>query len=255
MGFCQLGGYSFRIEPSQVFFEYEIDSVMIPTIGGRVVQVYGATLGDMTVQGLFGEDRVAGKESWQLAEEFQQNIASMVEAQSAMPSTAQLGGLDNTPMHPPIRFLYNDDTADRRAAGLPIHNWDFMVYIKDLKDVQDSDYTIGHRTGKYSYGYTLTLFITNDNTGKLKTTAMDEYISRLAEGVGWKKTIYNGMMSKSDLQAYLAANSPDSTIHGLVLQEYQQAATGSVLQPGAGTTPTTGGTGTTPAPPATPGTP
>lgn len=223
MGVAQLGNYTFRIDPSQVFFAYEVDTQVINTVGGRVVQVYGVTLGDITVQGLFGQEHIpGGRDSWEMAEEFQQAIALMVQQQSQAPTDLQMQGRDPTTMHPPVRFFYNDGA----------HDWDMMVYIKDLKDVGAGDYTIEHATGKYSYGYTLTLFIVQDNSRQLHEVAMDSFISRLSEGVGWKRTVYNGPMDKAELEAYVKANSPDGTIHGLVLKKYTDAATGAYFDPG-----------------------
>lgn len=236
MSIAQLGNYSFRINPSQVMFSYDVDTAVIPTVGGRVVQAYGATLGDITVQGLFGQDRVAGKESWEMAEEFQGAMARMVQQQSTPPSTAQLVGTDTTPMHQPFRFIFNDDSPDRQKAGLPIHNWDMMVYIKSLKDVSSGDYTMTHQTGKFTYGYTLTLFYVEDNTGLLQTTVLDQFIARLSEGVGWQRTSFNGGMQIDDLKAYLAANSPDGTLHGLILKQFREAASGQAATPGASAT-------------------
>jgi hypothetical protein len=225
MSIARLGNYTFRINPSQVFFSYDVDTTVINTVGGRVVQAYGATLGDITVQGLFGQERSGkGRPSWKLAEEFQDAIGQMVVAQSRPPTPGQLAGYDGTPMHQPIRFLFNDDSPERRASGLPLHNWDMMVYIKALRDT-DGNATMVHETGKFSYGYTLTLFFVEDNTGKLITTVLDQFIQRLSEGIGWQRTPFNGMMSKDELKAYLDANSPDGTIHGLVLKNFRETAT------------------------------
>lgn len=240
MSVARLGDYSFRIAPSQVLFTYDVDTAVIPTVGGRVVQAYGATLGDITVQGLFGQERKkGGRESWQLAEEFQLAVGRMVQAQSKAPTPLQLQGRDATPMHQPVRFIYNDDTPQRRAANLPVHNWDMMVYIKALKDVKSGSSVMSHETGKFSYGYTLTLFFVEDNTGTLKTTVIDTFIQRLSEGVGWQRTSFNGMMSLDDMKAYLAANSPDGTLHGLILKQFREAATGAAT-PGLQATAQTG---------------
>jgi hypothetical protein len=245
MATAQLGPYSFRISPSQVFFTYEVDTVVIPTVGGRVVQVYGITMGDVTVQGLFGQQRDGGgRDSWELAEEFQAQIASLVGQQSKIPTGLQIQGRDPTPMHQPFRFVYNDDTPETRAAGLPVHNWDLMVYIKDLKDVSNAGATIEHATGKYSYGYTLTLFVVEDNSRILKEAAINKFIDRLATGVGWQRTRYNGPMDKAELEEYLKANSTDGTIHGLVLKQFNDASEGKYFAAGSATTPVPGGAAT-----------
>lgn len=241
MSVAMIGGYPFRINPSQVTWEYSVDTSVIPTVGGRVVQILGVTLGDMTVQGLFGHDRNAGRESWQLAEEFQTNIARLVDRQSQRPTYAQLSGVDPTPMHPTHRFVYNDDTPESRAAGLPVHDWDFQVYIKGLRDITNPNMAVQHETGKFSYGYELTLFLQQDNTGKLATVARDEFIQRLSNGLGWQRTPYNGQLTVEELRNYLRNNSPDGTIHGLVLKEFGEASQGRVPQYGSGVNPVPGG--------------
>lgn len=226
-----LGSVAFRLNPSQVSWDYSVDTCVINTVGGRVVQVYGTTLGDMTVQGLFGVDRTTPRESWQLAESFQATIAQMINQQGARPSIAQLNGTDATPMLQPFRFMYSDDT----------HHWDFNVYIKSFKDAYNPNAGVEHTTGKFSYGYTLTLFIDQDNTGQLVQVAQDQFISRLSDGLGWQRTPYQGHMTIADLQSYLQQNSPDGTIHGLILQEFQNAAEGTVPGFGSATNPLPGG--------------
>lgn len=232
-GLAALGGMTFRINPSQVHWEYSVDTAVIPTVGGRVVQVYGTTLGDMTIQGLYGVDRATPRESWELAEDFQTQIGQMINQQGARPTLAQLAGTDPTPMLQPFRFTYSDAK----------HNWDFNVYIKSFKDVTDQGSSIVHQTGKFSYGYTLTLFIEQDNTGQLAKVAQDAFISRLSDGLGWQRTAYQGHMTVQDLQTYLQKNSPDGTIHGLVLQEFQNASQGAVPGFGSATNPLPGGAG------------
>lgn len=242
MSIASIGGIPFRINPSQVTWDYSVNTTVIPTVGGRVVQVLGVTLGDMTIQGLFGQERDGQqRQSWELAEEFQRRVSGLIDLQSQRPTPAQLSGVDPTPMHPTHRFVYSDDSPEARAAGLPVHNWDFNVYIKDLKDVESPSMTVQHSTGRYSYGYTLTLFIQQDNTGKLATVAQDEFISRLSNGLGWKRTAYNGMMTTEELKNYLQSNSPDGTIHGLVLKEFQNAGNGQLPQYGSATNPIPGG--------------
>lgn len=227
MGYCQLGSYRFRILPSSVVFPFEVDSTVINTVGGRVVQVYGVTLGDMVVQGFFGQERAGlQRDSWELAEEFQLAMGNLVKQQSQMPSGGQLAGYDSTQMHKPHRFLFSDDSPERRAAGLPIHNWDFNVYIKAVQDVSNPEYTVSHETGKFSYGYTLTLFLVEDNSRVLRQVAVDKFIQRLAAGVGWKRTEYNGPMNMDELEKYVKENSPDGTIHGLVLKALQESSAG-----------------------------
>lgn len=222
MGNATLGGLTFRVDPSQVAIDYSMNVAVTPTVGGRVVQVHGMTWGDLTVRGLFGQDRASRKESWQLAEDFKKSIERMADVQSARPTNAQLLGIDPTPMNPPFRFTFNDVHSPARGH-LPAHEWDFNVYIKDLRAV-DSTATVEHTTGKFSYGYTLTLFVVQDNTGKLQQVAQNAFVDRLATGLGWKRSAYNGFLTAADLQSYLGG----SNIHDWVLKQYSDASSGNV---------------------------
>jgi hypothetical protein len=119
MGSASIGGVRFRIDPSQVSIPYKMNVAVTPTVGGRVVQVHGVTFGDMTIRGLFGQDRTNRRESWQLAEDFSTAVGKLVDKQSARPTMAQLTGTDPAPMHPTLRFLYNDqNSTTRRGLGL-----------------------------------------------------------------------------------------------------------------------------------------
>lgn len=222
MGSATLGGLTFRIDPSQVSIDYSMNVAVTPTVGGRVVQVHGMTWGDLTIRGLLGQDRANRRESWQLAEDFKASIERMADVQSARPTNAQLLGTDPTPMNPPFRFTFNDVGSPARGH-LPAHEWDFNVYVKDLRDV-NADSTIEHATGKFSYGYTLTLFVVQDNTGKMQQVAQNAFIDRLATGLGWKRTAYNGFLTAADLQAHLGG----SDIHDWVLKQYSDASSGNV---------------------------
>jgi hypothetical protein len=225
MGSASIGGVRFRIDPSQVSIPYKMNVAVTPTVGGRVVQVHGVTFGDMTIRGLFGQDRANRRESWQLAEDFSTAVGKLVDKQSARPTMAQLSGTDPAPMHPTLRFLYSDANSTTRR-GLPVHDWDFNVYIKSLREIEGES-TVSHTTGKYSYGYTMTLFIVQDNTGKLAHVAQNAFIDRLSKGLGWKRGPYNGLMTAADLASYLQSKGA-ADIHSYVLQQYQNSVTGTV---------------------------
>jgi hypothetical protein len=87
----------------------------------------------------------------------------------------------------------------------------------------------------------MTLFIVEDNTGQLAKIAKDQFIDRLSNGLGWQRTSYQGHMTIADLQAYLQKNSPDGTIHGLILKEFQNASAGQIPGLGSATNPIPGG--------------
>ena len=180
----------FRLNPSDVAWNFEVNTNVAETVGGRVVQVLGANLSDMTIKGSFGEPR--GKTHTTpkvLAENFLVKMKEMAEFQSK--GSTRHGG-----MHRPAVFSF------------PTRGWKFRVYIKDLTD-PDGGGSITHRTGKYAYDYVLTLFIDSDmsDTSKIlgdsngvlsnqKNAAISSYINRITDGIGWTFSEFNGRGSE-----------------------------------------------------------
>lgn len=191
LGFSGGPSVTFRLNPNSVDWNWTIDTSVTPTIGGRVIQVIGATLDDLAISGSFGEDHSSGPdgESWLLAESFYKKIRDMMEWQSR-------DATDPGKMHPPAVFNF------------PLKNWRFSVYIKDLADPQGGSVT--HSTGKFSHEYRLTLFVVEELSDALvkagtshgvlnsaKATAISSYLSRISDGVGWKFSQYNGNANPS----------------------------------------------------------
>lgn len=198
MPFAQLGNLKFRIDPSSVSYDYSIDYSVIDTLGGQVIQVLGSTIGDLVIRGDFGQKRshkVTGPsaQSWELAESFHASIRQMMDAQT-LPH--QGGG----PSHQPVRFTYFDGT----------HDWDFKVLIKGIEDMGGTG-SIEHKTGKFSYSYQLTLFIVEDRSLKLKKITTDQFISRISNGLGWKRSGFNGSGWLDDAINFITNHSSDGT--------------------------------------------
>jgi hypothetical protein len=163
MGLAVLGPHRFRLDPSSVSWQFTIKTNAFETIGGRVVQVYGTDIGDMTVTGSFG----VGGYTEQLA--FLESMRGLGENQAI---TARA-----TTNKPPLHFLY------------PPRKWDFLVYLKDFS--QGGGESVQVAPDNVAIPWTLTLFIVEDNSN-VKKVAQDAYIARLAAGLGWKLTDYNG---------------------------------------------------------------
>jgi hypothetical protein len=178
--YARLGDFKFRLDPDSIQYDYKIDYSMINTIGGQVIQVLGATTGDIVISGSFGEQRASktggpSKESWELAEAFHAKIRQLMDAQTLPQQGAGVGVT-----HTPLTFSYMDG----------VHDWDFKVLIKSIAD-DDDDGSIEHKTGKFSYKYKLTLFMVEDRTLNLKKIAKDQFIARIAtNGLGWKNYHY-----------------------------------------------------------------
>lgn len=195
LGFSGGPTVTFRLNPSDISWGFDIHSNVIDTVGGRVVQITGATLRDLVVTGALGEHRGAGRSpdrlpdhagvSWRLHEAFINKCRAIMQYQardSRTPGT----------MHQPAIFNY------------PPRNWRWKVYLKEVNDA-DGQASIEHRTGKFSHGYQLTMFIVQGGSDTLvkagssdsivdaaQERAIASYISRISEGIGWKQTAFNG---------------------------------------------------------------
>lgn len=199
MSFATLGfdggpKLSFRIDPQAIDWNFQIHTSVTETVGGRVVHVTGGTLSDITISGLYGENRAAGRApvgtdhpgaSWRLAESFVAQVRAMMVYQAGGATVS--GQLTRAP----AVFSY------------PPQDWRFRVYIKALSDPDGG--AVSHRLGKFSYGYSLTLFVVQDGSDALtvaggvagvvasaREAAIDAYIARVADGVGWHYSPYNG---------------------------------------------------------------
>lgn len=196
LGFSKGPRITFRINPSSIDWGFEIHTSVTQTVGGRVVQITGATLRDVTITGYLGEMRNAGPSpdgnkdhagaSWRLHEAFITQCRAIMEHQSRDSTTP------GKMMHEPAVFNY------------PAHGWRWNVYLTEVAD-SDGQASIEHRSGKYSHGYKLTLFVVQGGSDSLVTAgtsknavdaaqekAIASYIARISEGIGWRQTEYNG---------------------------------------------------------------
>jgi hypothetical protein len=180
---------AFRLDPELITWNWQVLTNVIETIGGRVIQVLGARLEDLTVQGSLGQDHSAGPvngTSWLQAEKFVSAITKIMEAQSA--DSSQQGQ-----MHPPAVFNY------------PPKGWRFSVYVKSITDPDGQSSSVILTPGKINQRYSLALFIVQDGSSalvKAGTTngvfsqkaydAVSAFMARISDGVGWHFTQYNG---------------------------------------------------------------
>jgi hypothetical protein len=186
LGFSGGPSVRFRLNPEAVDWNFQINTAVIETVGGRVVQVLGATPSDLVIRGSFGEVRGSSHtESWTMAEQFLTSIKAMAEYQAR---DARRQGA----MNPPAIFNF------------PAKGWRMGVYIKSFTDA-DGAAAITHRPGRFSYDYILTLMIDSDLSGQtgilgtnngvlntMKDKAIASYIARISDGIGWHFSQYNG---------------------------------------------------------------
>lgn len=160
-----LGGRPFRIDPSSVNWNFTVKTNAVETVGGRVVQVYGVDLGDMTVVGSFG---VGG---WREQKAFLDRIIALADVQVAN------NRIQNSKANP-IHFSY------------PSRKWDFQVYLLGYED-PSAGASVRWDVETINPQWQLKLFIAEDNSGIVKV-AKDAFISRFSEGLGWQQNQYNG---------------------------------------------------------------
>ena len=184
---------AFRIDPELIEWDFQVITNVIETVGGRVIQILGSYLNNLTVQGSLGQDhRYANGVSWRQAEAFLQLITQMMEFQSRDSN-------QQNKMSPPAIFTY------------PPRGYRFQVYIDSLTDA-DGNNSIILRPGKFNQRYVLSLFIVQDASEGLVTAgtsngvlnrkaeqAIAAYMARISAGVGWQFSVYTGVSSAATL--------------------------------------------------------
>jgi hypothetical protein len=193
----------FRLNPNSVQWNFTINTFVQNTVGGRVVQVTGATLSDMTVQGSLGEIKAGSggdsRVSWQLAERLVANVRAVMEKQTE-------DSTDFRKMQPPPVFTF------------PLKGWRFNVYIKSLADPRGG--SVYHSPDHFSSEYVLTLFPVSDLSQQVagvgkngviankRQQAIDAYISRISDGIGWQASKYNGIGKIAGQKIPVPKNNP-----------------------------------------------
>lgn len=188
LGYAGGPSVAFRIDPDLIDWTWSVQSNVVETIGGRVIQILGARLEDLTVQGSLGQNHAdkAGGESWQQAQAFLATVTAIMEQQSADSNT-------QATMHPPAVFTY------------PPKGWRWNVYVKSLTDPEGNN-SVVLAPGKVNQQYVLTLFIVNEGaelvaagsteTGALaqqSQNAITQFMARISDGVGWTANKYTGI--------------------------------------------------------------
>jgi hypothetical protein len=186
MGLGSLNGRPFRIDPNTISWPYNVKSSVTPTLGGKVVQIFGSHVGDMTVGGEFGGDH--STTSGQVG-----GYADQVAFLNAVTSVADFDVAIKSYI-PQVRFVY------------PPRNWDFMVNVKDYTQTGESTSIVSDST-TFNPKWTLTLFIAQNNLNLIKV-ASDAVLARLATGLGWSINQFNGPGTLNEFLSAENATSP-----------------------------------------------
>lgn len=175
-------GIPFHVDPSSVAWNYRVKLAHHRTLGGKVVQLLGFAMDDLTVSGFFGRDAIGRQD------EFFEIMDSITR--------------DQVPPHTgeairPIRFLW------------PEQQWDFWVYIKAFQQ-RGASTSIERAMNISNPGYQIIMHVDQDNGDIVKAAAESAqlaYLKRLSAGLGWQQSEWNGPQTAKDLEATLQGQS------------------------------------------------
>lgn len=162
MGEAVFADRPFRIDPESVAWDYRPKVAVHQTLAGKVVQVLGVVIGDMTVVGSFGRG------GWEAQERFLSNMKTVADQQVERDAGQ------------PVRFHY------------PVRGWDFPVYLKDYS-TPDGANSVTMSPNIINPRWQLTLFLPTPGF-KLQQAATNQFLQRLKEGLGFKINEFNGPM-------------------------------------------------------------
>ncbi len=176
-----IDGVEFPVNPDDVRWDYSVKLATHPTIGGKVIQLYGWKMGDLMVSGSFGDiTRQAA---------FFEHLKGVADKQT--PNLDRL-------VPQPVRFTW--------AA----RNWDFWVYLRGVTQMGAS-VSIEANESIFAPKYQMRLFVAEDNGSIVKAAsgaAQVAYINRLTAGLGWQKSSWNGPLDLEDLAAQMQGLTP-----------------------------------------------
>lgn len=175
MGEARLGSINFRIDPRSVKWGFSVKTSVTETVGGRVIQVFGTKVNQMTVTGYIGSG------GYTEHRDLVRRLTELAEEQTKDGGT-------------PLQFVY------------PSFDWEFTVYISAIEGGMGGP-TLEITPGKIDYEFTLTLFLVQDNAD-LKKIATNDFIKRFAVGIGWTPNNFNGI---TDYTAYMDAMTAQNT--------------------------------------------
>lgn len=185
-----LGGQTLRVNPEEVRWNFTVKARDRKSMVGKVVQILGVTLSDITIQGHYAPDRKYGDtDSWDQMLRFREWVKETSRA------------LDDDAKQTPIRFTY------------PPRGWDFPVYLKGFAPM---NFTVDD----YAPAWNIVLFPVDNGARKVIESVRDLYIERLMNGIGWKQTAYNG-----PTQAEV-----DTTLGGRSVEQYLADRNQEVLE-------------------------
>jgi hypothetical protein len=191
----RLGGIRLRTAPDEIRWNFSMKANDAKAIGGKVIQICGLKISDITIKGTFTPDKAEGDEhAYQQLLRFRSWVDEQTEATKEGRKT--------------LRFTY----APR--------GWDFNVFIKSFNGGAPNFVGINDFAPKME----IALFPVDDTSRDIVKGIRDLYIKRLLDGVGWKQTDYNGP-TQQEVDDTLAGRS----VQEYLADQYEEAAYGSTL--------------------------
>lgn len=189
----------FRLDPTSISWEYQVNSTWLKTIGGKVVQIYGASVSNMTVEGTFG---VGG---WQEQQLFLAQVKKWSDAQ--MQTATTTAGANVTTGTPASTDAWYRASNIPGPGGFPLVfsypgmssgdlAWNFAVYLLDFSQPGETTSAL-YRRDIIAPQWALKLFIVNafgqdSNTlAPVTDAAIQSYLDALTAGVGWEYNKFN----------------------------------------------------------------
>lgn len=194
-----LDGIPFDVDPHSVKWDYRVHVSDKPYLGGKVVQVHGATVTDITIRGKYGRGDLLTR---QLA--FLRRMKDMGNVR-----------LDNLKAQP-SRFTW------------PEQRWDMSVILLSVGKLV-------HDPAEIAPDWEIVLFPVT-GSDELKSASMASFIERLTAGMGWRPGAFNGG-SPQQVQEALAATG-STTLQQYLTRAFGLGATpvsGTPTLPSTGT--------------------
>ncbi len=179
---ASLAGIPFDVDPTGVEWDYSVKSSATKTVGGKVIQIYGVRMGDITVTGTFGNNGVERQRN------FFDKISPFVDGQ--VPTFMN-------PAPAAIPFLW------------PERGWALNVYVKSLQQ-PGAGVSIQNTVKSIAPGFQLVLFPESGNSDVIAAVANSvqaQYLSRITDGMGWRSTKWNAAVGAEDLSTALEGAS------------------------------------------------
>ena len=191
-----LDGVAMRVNPSEVRWNFKMKVSDKQAVGGKVIQILGVKLSDLTVKGRYSPDRKEGDtESWQQQVRFREQV-------KAWSRRVEQDGK-------PLRFTY------------PPRGWDFNVFVTAITPIRFA------ADESPAPEWELTLFPVGNGTRTIVDGIKDLYIERLMDGIGWSQTAYNGP-TQQEVDDLLNGQTAEEYLKG----QYQNAYDGGAIRDG-----------------------